>query len=130
VPFSTSQAGIIYKISKIDDNLHPKSCERKRLRVAKFLNRKVRLIHQMWDEMVTMIVIEKYNKLTTTSKVIQIDVEDFLTIRAPKKKKKEATIEEKKEKMIDNLLIKEYPKGLDKIECKHVDESIRSELSN
>ncbi len=84
----------------------------------------------MWDEMVTMIVIEKYNKLTTTSKVIQIDVEDFLTIRAPKKKKKEATIEEKKEKMIDNLLIKEYPKGLDKIECKHVDESIRSELSN
>jgi hypothetical protein len=32
--------------------------------------------------------------------------------------------------MIDNFIMKKYPKGLDKIEWKHVDESIRSEFSN
>ncbi len=39
-------------------------------------------------------------------------------------------IEKKKAKMIDNLIMKKYPKGLDETECKHVAESIRSELSN
>jgi hypothetical protein len=37
-------------------------------------------------------------------------------------------IEEKREKMIDNLVMKRYLKGLDETECKHVDESIRSEF--
>jgi hypothetical protein len=32
--------------------------------------------------------------------------------------------------MIDNLLMKKYPKGLDEIECKHVNESINNEFSN
>jgi hypothetical protein len=32
--------------------------------------------------------------------------------------------------MIENLIMKKYPKGLDEIKCKHVDESIRSEFSN
>jgi hypothetical protein len=40
------------------------------------------------------------------------------------------TIEEKREKTIDNLVMKKYPKGLDEIKCKHVDESIRSKFSN
>jgi len=40
------------------------------------------------------------------------------------------TIEEKKEKTIDNLVMKKYPKGLDETKCKHVNESIRSESSN
>jgi hypothetical protein len=40
------------------------------------------------------------------------------------------TIEEKRDKMINNLDMKKYPKGLDETECKHVDESIRSEFSN
>ncbi len=39
-------------------------------------------------------------------------------------------MEEKKEKMIDNLITKKYPKGLDETECKHVDESIKSQFSN
>jgi hypothetical protein len=51
-------------------------------------------------------------------------------IRAPKKQKKEATIKEKKEQPIENLVMKKYPKGLDKIECKHVNESIKSEFSD
>ncbi len=46
-------------------------------------------------------------------------------IRAFKKQKNETTIEEKKEKMIDNLVMKKYPKGLDKTEHKHVNESIK-----
>jgi hypothetical protein len=49
-------------------------------------------------------------------------------IRVPKKQKKEATIEEKLEKTIDNLVMKKYPKGLDKTECKHVDELIKSKF--
>jgi len=49
-------------------------------------------------------------------------------IKAPKKKKKEVTIEEKKEKTIDNLIMKKYLKNLDEIECKHVNESIKSEF--
>ncbi len=48
----------------------------------------------------------------------------------PKNKKQKATIEEKKEKLIENLIMKKYSKGLDKTECKHVDESIRSEFSD
>jgi hypothetical protein len=40
------------------------------------------------------------------------------------------TIEEKKVKTIDNLVMKKYLEGLDKTECKHVDESIKSEFSN
>lgn len=32
--------------------------------------------------------------------------------------------------MIDNLVVKKYPKGLDEIKCKHVDESIRNEFSD
>ncbi len=40
------------------------------------------------------------------------------------------TIEGKREKMINNLPMKKYPKGLDEIECKHVDESMRSEFSD
>jgi hypothetical protein len=68
--------------------------------------------------------------MVTTFEVIQIDVEGVSVIAVPKKKKKEATIEEKKEKMIDNLIMKKYPKGLDKIECKHVDESIKNEFSD
>jgi hypothetical protein len=51
-------------------------------------------------------------------------------IKAPKKKKKKVTIEEKKEKTIDNLIMKKYPKSLEEIECKHVDELIKSEFSN
>ncbi len=32
------------------------------------------------------------------------------------------------EKTIDNLIMKKYPKGLDEIKCKHVNESIRTEF--
>jgi hypothetical protein len=67
------------------DNLHMKSCERGKFKVAKFLNRTTRLIHQMWDEMVTMIVIEKDNKMVTTFEAAKIDIEGSLTIRPPKK---------------------------------------------
>jgi hypothetical protein len=77
-----------------------------------------------------MIVIKKDNRMVTTFEVIQIDVEGVSVIAVPKKKKKEATIEEKKEKMIDNLIMKKYPKGFDKIECKHVDELIKNEFSD
>ncbi len=31
--------------------------------------------------------------------------------------------------MIDILVMKKYPKGLDETECKHIDESIRSKFS-
>jgi hypothetical protein len=129
VPFSTSQVGIILEISKVDNSLHLKSCKKGKFRVTKIPNRIARLIHQMWDKMVTMIVIKKDNKMATTSKAIQTNVKGSSMIRAPKKQKKEATIEEKREKMIDNLVMKKYPKGLDKTKCKHVDESIRSEFS-
>jgi hypothetical protein len=72
----------------------------------------------MWDEMLT------------TFEIVQTNVEGSSMIRAPKKRKKELTIEEKREKTIDNLIMKKYPKGLDKIECKHVNESFRSEFLN
>ncbi len=86
MPLSTSQDGIVYAISKMDNNLHPKSCKRPRFKVAKFPNRTTRLIHQMWDEMVTMIVIEMDNKMVTIFKVFQIDVEGSSMIRVPKKR--------------------------------------------
>jgi hypothetical protein len=72
----------------MDDNLHPNSCERGKFRVAKLPNRIVRLMHQMWDEMVIMIVIKKDNRMVTTFKGAQTYVEGSLMIRAPKKKKK------------------------------------------
>jgi AICAR transformylase/IMP cyclohydrolase PurH len=69
-----------------------------------------------------MIVIEKDNRMVTIFKVSQIDVDGSSMIRAPKKQKREVTIEGKKEKTIENLIMKKYPKGLDETECKHVDE--------
>jgi hypothetical protein len=42
----------------------------------------------------------------------------------------EATIEEKREMTIDNLVMKKSPKGLDEIECKHVDELIKNKFLN
>ncbi len=59
----------------MDNNLHPKSCERGRFRVTKFLNRTTRPIHQMWDEMVTVIVIDKDNRMVTTFETTQTNVE-------------------------------------------------------
>jgi hypothetical protein len=46
------------------------------------------IIHQMWDEMVIMLVIKKDNRMMTTSKVVQTNVEGSLVIRAPKNKYK------------------------------------------
>jgi hypothetical protein len=80
----------------MDDNLHSKNCKRGRFTVAKFPNRTTRLIHQMWDEMVIVIVIKKDNKMVTTCKVAQTEIEGFLVIKAPKKQKKEVTINEKR----------------------------------
>jgi hypothetical protein len=88
MPFSLLQAKIICPISKTDDNLHPKSCEKGKFKVAKFSNRITKLIHQMWDEMVTMIIIEKENRMVITFEVAQIDVEGSSAIRVPKKKKR------------------------------------------
>jgi len=85
VPFFLSQAEIVYPILKMDDNMHLKSCERRKFRVAKFLNRTTKLIHQMWDKMVIVIVIEKENKMVTTSETTQTDVQGSSVIRAPKK---------------------------------------------
>jgi hypothetical protein len=51
MPLFTSQVGIVYVISKMDDSFHPKSCETGKFKVAKFPNRIMRLIRQMWDEM-------------------------------------------------------------------------------
>ncbi len=75
----------------------------------------------MWDEMVIVIIIQKDYIMATTFKVTQIDIEGFSTIWVPKKPKKEATIEEKRDKTIDNLVMKKYPKGFDETERKHVD---------
>jgi hypothetical protein len=130
MPFSMLQVRIIYPILKMDDNLHSKSCERRKFKVANFPNRTTKLIHQMWDEMVIMIVIEKDNRMVITFEIVQNNVEGSLMIRAPKKKKKEATIKEKMEKTIDNLIMKKYPKGFNEIKCKHVNESIRKKISN
>jgi hypothetical protein len=80
--------------------------------------------------MVTVIVIEKDNKIVITFEATQIDVEVSSVITAPKKQKKEVTIEDKREHTIYNLIMKKHLKLLDKIECKHVDESIGSEFSN
>jgi hypothetical protein len=89
-------------------NVHPKSYEKGKFRVAKFSNKTTRLIHQMWDKMATVIIIKKDNKIMPTFEVIQVDVESSSMIRTPKKQNKEATIEEKKEKAIDNLIMKKY----------------------
>jgi len=77
----------------------------------------------MWDEMVTVIVIENNNKIVTTFEAAQIDVEVSLVIKAPKKQEKEATIGEKREQTINNRVMKKYLKGLDETKCKHFDES-------
>jgi len=50
-------------------------------------------------------------------------------IKPPKNQRKEVTMEEKREKTIDNLIMNKYPKGLNEIECKNVDKSIKSEFS-
>ncbi len=42
----------------------------------------------MWDEMVTMIIIEKENRMVITFEVAQIDVEGSSAIKVPKKKKR------------------------------------------
>jgi hypothetical protein len=57
-------------------------------KVAKFPNTTSRLIHQMWDEMVTMIIIKKDNRMVIISKAVQIDIEGSSVIRAPKKQKR------------------------------------------
>jgi hypothetical protein len=85
MPFFPSLTKIVYPISKMDDSLHPKSCERGKFKVAKCPNRTTKLIHQMWDKMVIVIIIKKDNKMVTTSKATQINVEGSLVIRAPKK---------------------------------------------
>ncbi len=41
----------------------------------------------MWDEMVTMMIIKKDNKMVTISKVVQIDVDSPSMNRAPNNKK-------------------------------------------
>jgi hypothetical protein len=46
-----------------------------RFGVTKFLNKTLKFIHQMWDEMVTMIVIEKDNKMDYFLKAAQTNVE-------------------------------------------------------
>jgi formyltetrahydrofolate hydrolase len=84
----------------------------------------------MWDEMVTVIVIENNNKIVTTFEATQIDVEVSSVIRAPKKQEKEATIGEKREQTIDNCVMKKYLKGLDETKCKHFNESIKNKFSN
>jgi hypothetical protein len=114
----------------MDDSLHPKSSKRGKFRVMKFPIKTLRLIHQMWDEMVTMIVIKKDNRMEIIFEATQTNVKGSYVIKVPKKQKKEATMEEKREKMIDNLVMKKYPKGFDEIECKHVNESIKSQFSN
>jgi hypothetical protein len=38
VPFSMSQAKIVYEISKMEGNLHSKNCENRKFRVAKLSN--------------------------------------------------------------------------------------------
>ncbi len=86
VPISMSQVDIISKISNMDDNLHLKSCERGRFKVAKFPNKTTSLVHQMWDEMVIMLVIKNDNRMMTTSEVVQTNVEGSLVIKAPKNK--------------------------------------------
>jgi hypothetical protein len=78
--------------------------------------------------MVTMIVIDKDNKMETIFEMAQIDVKGSSVIRAFKKQKKEATMEEEREKTIDNLVKKKYRKGLNKTKCKHVNESIGNEF--
>jgi hypothetical protein len=80
----------------MENNLHPKNCEKERFKVARFPNRTTRLIHQMWDKMVIVIVIKKNKKMMTTSETPQIDVEGCLVIKAPKKRKKEVIIEEER----------------------------------
>jgi hypothetical protein len=42
----------------------------------------------MWDKMVTVIIIKKDNRMVTTFKVVQTNVEGSSVIRAPKKQKK------------------------------------------
>jgi hypothetical protein len=72
-------------ISKMDDNLHLRSSEKRRFKVTKFPKRRTRLIHQMWDEMVTMIVIEKDNKMEIIFETAQTNVKGSFVIRAFKK---------------------------------------------
>jgi hypothetical protein len=45
MPFFPSPAKIIYPILKMDDNMHPKSCEKGKFRVTNFSNRIAKLIH-------------------------------------------------------------------------------------
>ncbi len=66
--------------------MHSKSCERRKFKVTKFPNRTTKLIHQMWDEVVIVIIIEKENKMVITFEAVQIDVEGSSMIKAPKKK--------------------------------------------
>jgi hypothetical protein len=88
VLFSMSQVGIMCVISKMDNNMHMKSSKRGRFKVVKFPNRIMRLIHQMWDEMVTMIVIKKDNKMVTIFEATLTNVEGLVVIKAPKKQKR------------------------------------------
>ncbi len=125
----TSQAGIVYVISQINDNLHLKNIEIIRFEVTKFFNI-TRLIHEIWDEMVIMIVIEKDMKMETIFEAFLINVDGLYMFKAPKNQRKEVTMEEKRKKMTNNLIMKKYPKGFNETECKHVDKSIRSEFSD
>jgi hypothetical protein len=70
-------------ILKMDDSLHSKNTKRGRFKVAKFLNKIKKFIHQMCDKMVMMIVIGKDTRMETISKVVQIDVEGSFMIKPP-----------------------------------------------
>jgi hypothetical protein len=85
--------------------------KKKRFKVTKLFNKTVRLIHQMWDKMVTMIVIKKDNIMHTIFEVAQTNVESSSMIKAPKKQNKEVTMEEKQKKTINNLVMKNIPRA-------------------
>jgi hypothetical protein len=58
-------------------------------------------------------------------------VENSTIMHKPiKKAKKERMVEEKKEKIIENLVFKKTPKPFDVTECKLVDEIIRGEYGD
>jgi hypothetical protein len=83
-----SQARIVCAISKMDDNLHLRNYKKGKFSVTKFPNITTKLIHQMWDKMVTMIIIKKDNKMKIIFESVQTDLEGSFVIRTPKKQKK------------------------------------------
>jgi hypothetical protein len=86
-----------------------------------------------WDEMKAIVDVDRegHEKTTPPSQLFVAHVESSTIMQKfLKKAKKQKMVEEKKEKIIEDLVLQKTPKPFNAVKCKLVDEAIREEYGN